>query len=341
VFFDDAFRGVPNPDRYSPQVYVQAPTTDPVAASDWTRVAMVHLPAQPAQGLVLPAGAARHVLVDDARGLRVAEAHFDGARALRLWMPAGLASSPIPAYTVREKTAAGEVTLGVVTSTPGVWSGPVEAPEAGLSPRGIADRVVERLFRYPLGPDRLGPGLADRATRWGEEAEHARDHFSGLRLTSGVAQALSGPLSEGPLAPVLEASGRTERVGTALGLAAQLTLPTPMDTEGRLGGGHFSRWGASLEGSVGQVVSRGQWLIEPHLRAGPGFIRQTAGGTAWTARAAAGVTVTLMLPYDTPFALVAGIRAGPELLGNLADDDQVDLAWGWTLDVGLDWERPW
>jgi hypothetical protein len=343
-FFAEAFRGVVNPDRYSPQVYVQPPASDAAWDQSWAVASMLTLPESPARGLEIPAGEPRHVFVTDNRGLRLAEVHADGRTPIRFWLPAVVARGGPDAPGVFRVVDGEARPVGRLADGHG-WQGPeIDDDGPALQSRGVVDEVVKQMFAQPTGRGRLHALAAASALdrlEAAQQAEMGQDRYLGIRVTGGLAGRTGGGVADLGPSPLIEIGVRGESRRLVTGVSALLLLPTEMSSPESES--EVVTWGGGLDGVVGYALPAGPFQIEPHLAAGPGVRLQTGGGAAWTARAAAGASVMTYLPWDTDWALDLEARVGPELLGNVeqgSGDIGVDLGWLWTVSVGADLEVP-
>ncbi len=342
AFFGEAFRGVVNRDRYSPDVYVQPPHADADWDAPWSTAAVMRLPEQPAQGIHLAAGERRHVFVTDARGLRLAEIHHDGETPLRLWLPAAAvrgSAEPLVLHTVDGEGTARPV--GTVDGQAG-WQTPGRAE--GLEARGATDDVVRQMFRRPTGRSRMR-ALADaeaRARRDAILAERARDHYFGLRTTVGATGRAGGGVGDLGVAPSVGIEVRGERRRLVYGVGGHVALPSEMESPDG-DGGTVTTYAVGLDGVLGWALPAGPVQLEPRGLMGAAFRMQEGDRLAYGVRGALGVDMVYFLPSDTDWAVALQTRVGPEYLLNVRDRGgrtAGDLGWVWTVSVGADLELP-
>lgn len=343
AFFDEAFQGVVNRDRFSPQVYVQPPRQDAEWGASWQTAAMLSLPGDPALGVRLEAGTRRHLFVTDGRGLRLAEIHHDGETPLRLWLPAAAARGnerPLVVHAVDSDGTARA--MGRVNPQAG-WQTPGAAADDGLDPRGVTEDVVRQMFLRPTGRSRLAElaGAEARARREAVVAERARDDYFGLRTTVGATGRLGGSVRGLGLAPTVGIEARGERRRLVYGVGGHVALPTATDS--RAGDGSVSTYTLGLDGVLGWAWPLGPVQLDPRAMMGAAFRVQDGDRVAYGVRGAVGADAIFYLPTDTDWALALQTRVGPEYLLNVRDAagrTAADLGWVWTVSLGADLELP-
>ncbi len=344
AFFDEAFRGVVNRDRFSPDVFVQPPRDDAAWDAPWDTAAMLALPAAPALGVRLEAGAWRHLFVTDGRGLRLAEIHHDGATPLRLWLPSAVvrgSTDPLVVHAVDGEGSARPI--GTLPSGSG-WQTPGDGAEAGLNARGITEDVVRQMFGEPAGRSRLSAlaGAEARARRDAVLAERARDHYFGLRTTVGATGRIGGEVEGLGVAPTVGLEVRGERRRLVYGVGGHVGLPRPMASP-RGDGGTVDTYTLGLDGLLGWAWPLGPVQLDPRALMGAAFRIQDGDRVAYGIRGAFGLDAVYYLPTNTDWALTVQTRVGPEYLLNVRDRDgrtAADLGWVWTVSVGADLELP-
>ncbi len=339
-FYDEAFAGVVNRDRFSPEVYVQPPREDAGWSASWAQASVLGLPKRPGQGVELLAGQARHIFVTDARGLRLAEIHHDGATPLRLWLPAPSvrgSESPLVVHQVDEGRA---TALGAVPPGAG-WQRPAEGTGRGLEARGVTEDVVRQMFARPTGRSRLAQVRAAvaRARLEGRSAERTRDRYFGMRLSGGATGRAGGELEGLGVAPTVGVALRRESARLVLGGAATFVLPTRVEA----GQETVSTWAGVASARAGWAMPAGVLQLEPHALLGGVARVQDGDRGAYGLRAGLGVGSLFFLPWDTDWAFALETQAAAEYVFNVIHADGSrggDLGAVWTVTAGADFEVP-